>query len=379
MQIIKLCFDTEIAKLAACYFFFQFSVSVKLPLDMDEVITLGDSSSDEDDVEIVEEKKLSNLDAKRKMAKEQLEDMVKKRLEEVVMAKLQRQNIDLLAKGGNFKLNLISRRTGKPVTFNMVDLDRINNCSVSRIINHNGVELGKDWIRKTHSAEEHKDFNLLKSDQMCCTKKRGTELIETEPSHEYLSVENLKIMDDAPCIPNENENVVTLNEDIEDDLGHGLQEIVRETFQAKDEQDMLNAMDLDLDIEPDISHELPMMSDQLSQSGFHQAFAYLSSLPPHIWSEVERTDWTGCQRRGVEDEIFGGSVRTPGWGVLQPEQSLTRPASLEEVDPDLHQSLESLEAQVASLEGSTRGSIDDWNCGCKVKIKFQSQSSEIKI
>ena len=84
----------------------------------------------------------------------------------------------------------------------------------------------------------------------------------------------------------------------------------------------------------------------------------------------------------MEDEIFGGSVRTPGWGVLQPELSLTRPASLEEADPDLYQSLESLEAQVASL-GGTRGSTDDWNCSCKVKIKianlkfkFQSQSSD---
>ena len=345
-----------------------FSVSIKLQLDMDEVITLGNSSSDDDDVEIVEEKKLSKLDAKGKMAKEQLEDMVKKRLEEVVMAKLQRQNIDLLSKGGNFKLNLISRRTGKPVTFNMVDLDRINNCSVSRIINHKGVELGKDWARKTHSAEEPKEFNLLKSDQLCLTKMRGTEFIETEPSHEYFSVENLKIMDDSRCIPNEHKDVVTLDEKISDDLASGLQEIVLETFQAKDEQDMLDAMDLDLDMERDFSHDIPMMSDQLSQSGFHQAIAYLSSLPPHTWSEVERSDWTGCQRRGVEDEIFGGKVRTPGWGVLHPEQSLTRPASLEEADPDLYQSLESLEALVASLEGNTRNSTDDWSCGCKVKL-----------
>ena len=54
-----------------------------MPLDMDEVITLGDS--DEDDVEIVEETKISNLDPKRKMVKEQLENMVKKRLKEVVI------------------------------------------------------------------------------------------------------------------------------------------------------------------------------------------------------------------------------------------------------------------------------------------------------
>ena len=50
---------------------------------MDEVITLGDS--DEDDVEIVEETKIFNLDPKRKMVKEQLENMVKKRLKEVVI------------------------------------------------------------------------------------------------------------------------------------------------------------------------------------------------------------------------------------------------------------------------------------------------------
>ena len=54
-----------------------------MPLDMDEVITLGDS--DEDDVEIVEETKIINLDPKRKMIKEQLENMVKKRLKEVVI------------------------------------------------------------------------------------------------------------------------------------------------------------------------------------------------------------------------------------------------------------------------------------------------------
>ena len=42
-----------------------------MPLDMDEVITLGDS--DEDDVEIVEETKIINLDPKRKMIKEQLD------------------------------------------------------------------------------------------------------------------------------------------------------------------------------------------------------------------------------------------------------------------------------------------------------------------
>lgn len=50
---------------------------------MDEVITLGDS--DEDDVEIIEETKIINLDPKRKMVKEQLENMVKKRLKEVVI------------------------------------------------------------------------------------------------------------------------------------------------------------------------------------------------------------------------------------------------------------------------------------------------------
>ena len=45
---------------------------------MDEVITLGDS--DEDDVMIVEETMITNLDPKRMMVKEQLENMVKKRL-----------------------------------------------------------------------------------------------------------------------------------------------------------------------------------------------------------------------------------------------------------------------------------------------------------
>ena len=54
-----------------------------MPLDMDEVITLGDS--DEDDVMIVEETMITNLDPKRKMVKEQLENMVKKRLKEVVI------------------------------------------------------------------------------------------------------------------------------------------------------------------------------------------------------------------------------------------------------------------------------------------------------
>ena len=56
-----------------------------MSLDMDdEVITLGDSSDEDEEVEIVEEKRLSpDLGANSKLAKEQLEDIVKKRLEEV--------------------------------------------------------------------------------------------------------------------------------------------------------------------------------------------------------------------------------------------------------------------------------------------------------
>ena len=276
------------------------------------------------------------------------------------MAKLKKQNMDLLPNGGNFKLNLISRRTGKPVTFNMVDLDRINNCSVSRIINHNGVELGKDWVRKPKSGdEEHKE-----------TKK--TELIETEPSLEYMSVENVKLKANAQCIQNPNLDVVTLDEEVEDDrLGHGLEDIVSESFQARDEQDMLNAMDLDLDMEPYISDDLPQgspkMWDQPNPSGLHHALAYLSSLPPDSWSDVERTEWRGKnQRRGVEDEIFGGEVRMPSWGVLHPEESLTRPASLEEVDPDLHKSLASLEALADNLEDS-QSRTGGWSCDCEVR------------
>ena len=71
---------------------------------MGKVITLGDSNDDEHDL----------------MSKEMLEEMVKKRLKEVVVAKLQRQGVDLLSKGSNFKLNLISRSTGQPVSFSMV-------------------------------------------------------------------------------------------------------------------------------------------------------------------------------------------------------------------------------------------------------------------
>ena len=96
---------------------------------MGKVITLGDSNDDGHDL----------------MSKEMLEEMVKKRLKEVVVAKLQRQGVDLLSKGGNFKLNLISRSTGQPVSFSMVDLDRIDNCSVSRIVQHNGEEIEHDW------------------------------------------------------------------------------------------------------------------------------------------------------------------------------------------------------------------------------------------
>ena len=65
-----------------------YPVSIKMSLDMDdEVITLGDSSDEDEEVEIVEEKRLSpDLGANSKLAKEQLEDIVKKRLEEVLFS-----------------------------------------------------------------------------------------------------------------------------------------------------------------------------------------------------------------------------------------------------------------------------------------------------
>ena len=55
----------------------------------------------------------------------------------------------------------------------------------------------------------------------------------------------------------------------------------------------------------------------------------------------------------------------PSWGVLYPEESLTRPASLEEVDPDLHKSLASLEALADNLE-ATHSRTGGWNCDCEV-------------
>ena len=120
---------------------------------MGKVITLGDSNDDEHDL----------------MSKEMLEEMVKKRLKEVVVAKLQRQGVDLLSKGGNFKLNLISRSTGQPVSFSMVDLDRIDNCSVSRIVQHNGEEIEHDWakspseLQKTHSVTGEDEAHNLRN------------------------------------------------------------------------------------------------------------------------------------------------------------------------------------------------------------------------
>ena len=67
-------------------------------------------------------------------------------------------------------------------------------------------------------------------------------------------------------------------------------------------------------------------------------------------------------------EIFGGKVRIPSWGVLHPEQSLTRPATLEETDPDLHRSLASLEARclASSLEENLSRTSAGWRCDCKV-------------
>jgi len=285
-----------------------------------------------------------------------------------VTTKLQKQK--LLPNGGNFKLNLISRRTGKPVTFNMVDLDKIDNCSVSRIINYDGVELGKDWVQNPKNGfEEQKE-----------SKKR-------KPMHE----ENFK---SAQCVQNQNVDVVTLDEEVEDDLVtledeevddddmlvNGLQGIVSESFQERDEQDMLDAMDLDLDISDD-PHQAQGGSPKMSEpSGFHQALAYLSSLPSDSWTEVERTEWRGKdQRRGIEDEIFGGKVRMPSWGVLHPEESLTRPASLEEADPDLYQSLASLEDRLASsLEETWSSSTADWRCDCKVEGKRENKKSVCK-
>ena len=55
----------------------------------------------------------------------------------------------------------------------------------------------------------------------------------------------------------------------------------------------------------------------------------------------------------------------PSWGVLHPEESLTRPASLEEVDPDLHKSLASLEALADNLE-EAQGRTCGWGCDCEV-------------
>ena len=49
----------------------------------------------------------------------------------------------------------------------MVDLDRIDNCSVSRIIQHNGEELEQNWVRspselqKTHCATEEDEAVVL--------------------------------------------------------------------------------------------------------------------------------------------------------------------------------------------------------------------------
>ena len=185
----------------------------------------------------------------------------------------------------------------------MVDLDKIDNCSVSRIINYDGVELGKDWVQNPkHGFEEQKE-----------SKKR-------KPMNEHLSEENLK---SAQCVQNQNVDIVTLDEEVEDDLVtldddevddagmlvNGLQGIVSESFQERDEQDMLDAMDIDLDIsdDPQAQGGSPKMSEP---SGFHQALAYLSSLPSDSWTEVERTEWRGKDhRRGIEDEIFGGKVR----------------------------------------------------------------------
>ena len=221
-------------------------------LTMGKVITLGDSNDDEHDL----------------MSKEMLEEMVKKRLKEVVVAKLQRQGVDLLSKGSNFKLNLISRSTGQPVSFSMVDLDRIDNCSVSRIIQHNGEELEQDWVRspkelkKTHCGTGEDEALSLRNGETFQTKQTNLKAISSNHS-----IENL-LSDDQPK-KSSKEDSVTLDEEIDVDHFEVLPEIFDGTFLGRDEEEMSTSMDLDI-IEFDKTEHF--------QPGFESAFSFLSSL-----------------------------------------------------------------------------------------------------
>ena len=229
------------------------SVFLGMRLTMGKVITLGDSNNDEDDL----------------MSKEMLEEMVKKRLKEVVVAKLQRQGVDLLSKGSNFKLNLISRSTGQPVSFSMVDLDRIDNCSVSRIVQHNGEELEQDWVRspkelkKTHCGTGEDEALSLRNGETFQTKQTNLKAISSNHS-----IENL-LSDDQPK-KSSKEDSVTLDEEIDVDHFEVLPEIFDGTFLGRDEEEMSTSMDLDI-IEFDKTEHF--------QPGFKRAFSFLSSLP----------------------------------------------------------------------------------------------------
>ena len=229
------------------------SVFLGMRLTMGKVITLGDSNNDEDDL----------------MSKEMLEEMVKKRLKEVVVAKLQRQGVDLLSKGGNFKLNLISRSTGQPVSFSMVDLDRIDNCSVSRIIQHNGEDLEQDWVRspkelkKTRCGTGEDEAHSLRNGETFQTKQTNLKAISSNHS-----IENL-LSDDQPR-KRSKEDSVTLDEEIDVDHFEVLPEIFDGTFHGRDEEEMSTSMDLDI-IEFDKTEHF--------QPSFKRAFSFLSSLP----------------------------------------------------------------------------------------------------
>ena len=229
------------------------SVFLGMRLTMGKAITLGDSNNDEDDL----------------MSKEMLEEMVKKRLKEVVVAKLQRQGVDLLSKGGNFKLNLISRSTGQPVSFSMVDLDRIDNCSVSRIIQHNGEDLEQDWVRslkelkKTHSGTGEDEAHSLRNGETFQTKQTNLKAISSNHS-----IENL-LSDDQPK-KSSKEDSVTLDEEIDVDHFEVLPEIFDGTFLGRDEEEMSTSMDFDIIEFDKTEHFLP---------SFKRAFSFLSSLP----------------------------------------------------------------------------------------------------
>ena len=229
------------------------SVFLGMRLTMGKVITLGDSNDDEHDL----------------MSKEMLEEMVKKRLKEVVVAKLQRQGVDLLSKGGNFKLNLISRSTGQPVSFSMVDLDKIDNCSVSRIVQHNGEELEQNWVRspselqKTHCATEEDEAHSLRNCETFQNKQTNSKAISSNHS-----IENL-LSDDQPR-KRSKEDSVTVDEEIDVDHFEVLPEIFDGTFHGRDEAEMSTSMDVDI---------IEFNKTEHFQPGFKSAFSFLSSLP----------------------------------------------------------------------------------------------------